>query len=212
MAYVKFIDEKTIEYPPINKDGIINYNLDIDRLISDGYKVLVPVERPETTRKYEIRYENVSTVNEIIYYLETEEEWQARLLAEAKENKRQENSTKRNAIDRIKCSFSEELEGYLLRFTPVGDIMTVVMGLALPAMISGQSIPACVMRYYDDQNQPHLTPEIAANYVSTFYQSLVQNISKIDAYSTIIEQQINNAETLEEVNEIEINYNNIEGV
>lgn len=44
--YVKFISESKIEYPPINKDGIINYNQDIHRLKMDGYKVLEEVSKP----------------------------------------------------------------------------------------------------------------------------------------------------------------------
>lgn len=210
MDYVKYIDEKTIEYPPINKDGIINYNLDINKLIEDGYRQLIPVDRPETTRMYEIRYEYDITVNEYIYYLETEEEWQERLFQEAKQNKLLENATKRNALDRIKCNFSATKTGYLLRMTPVGDLLTIVMGIALPAIIAQQPIPAGTLRYYDEEGVSHPTPKINANYVSTFYQSIVQSVSAIDAYSTDIEHQINQATTIEELEEITIDYNSLD--
>ena len=210
MEYVKFIDEKTIEYPPVNKDGIINYNLDIDKLIEDGYRQLVPVDRPETTRMYEVRYKYDITVNEYIYYLETEEEWQERLFQEAKQNKLLENTTKRSALDRIKCSFSATKTGYLLRMTPVGDLLTIVMGIALPAIMAQQSIPAGTLRYYDEEGVSHPTPKINANYVSTFYQSIVQSVSAIDAYSTDIEHQINQATTIEELEEITIDYNSLD--
>lgn len=210
MDYVKYIDEKTIEYPPINKDGIINYNLDINQLTIDGYKQLVPVEKPKTTRKYEIHYINKENIHEYIYYLETEEEWQERLFQEAKQNKFLENVTKRNALDRIKCNFSATKTGYLLRMTPVGDLLTIVMGIALPAIMAQQPIPAGTLRYYDEEGVSHPTPKINANYVSTFYQSIVQSVSAIDSYSTDIEHQINEATTIEELEEIIIDYNSLD--
>ena len=47
MKYVKFISETQIEYPPVNKGSIANYNLDIDLLIQDGYKPLQEAQKPE---------------------------------------------------------------------------------------------------------------------------------------------------------------------
>lgn len=45
MEYVKYIDETNIEYPPSNivkgNTTIINYDLNIDLLIADGYKQLI---------------------------------------------------------------------------------------------------------------------------------------------------------------------------
>ena len=47
MKYVKFISETQIEYPPINKGNVINYNLDVTRLLADGYKPLEEAEKPQ---------------------------------------------------------------------------------------------------------------------------------------------------------------------
>ena len=64
--YVKFIDEETIEYPPINKGGVSNYNLDIERLINDGYKRFVEAEKPVGI-DYKITYrEESSEVVEVV--------------------------------------------------------------------------------------------------------------------------------------------------
>ena len=76
--YVKFISDTKIEYAPINKDGIINYNLDVDRMKQDGYKEFVKIERPDTDRFYEVKYTNGEKISEQIVYLETEEECQIR--------------------------------------------------------------------------------------------------------------------------------------
>ena len=73
--YVKYISETQIEYPPKNKDNIINYNLDTDLLIQDGYKEFIPVVIPETNRRYHINYvENDDNVAEVIVYDETQED------------------------------------------------------------------------------------------------------------------------------------------
>ena len=75
MRYVKIIDKYTIEDAPKNKDGIINYNFDTERLLLDGYKPLVISEYPEYSRLYKNCYsEDESNIYENIEYLETQEE------------------------------------------------------------------------------------------------------------------------------------------
>lgn len=115
MIYAKFISETQIDYPPMNKDGILNYNLDYERLENDGYKIVTYVERPITDRKYEIRYKNNETIDEFIYWLETEEEYAARKLADAKAKKEEENNIKRtnflnNPIEYKNVLFDSDME------------------------------------------------------------------------------------------------------
>lgn len=79
--YVKLIDGK-IEEAPVNKDGICNYNLDIDRMIADGYKLFIPATPPSETeiRMYHYEYvENEDNITEVVVYDETEEEAQERI-------------------------------------------------------------------------------------------------------------------------------------
>ena len=40
--YAKLISETQVEFPPKNKGSIINYNLDYEQLIADGYKEFIP--------------------------------------------------------------------------------------------------------------------------------------------------------------------------
>ena len=61
--YIKLIDG-IIQEAPKNKDNIINYNLDIEQMILDGYKLFVPAEIPQTNRIYHIEY--IETKDEII--------------------------------------------------------------------------------------------------------------------------------------------------
>lgn len=206
MAYVKFISEREISYPPQNKDGIINYNLDVDRLIADGYKVLTTVERPETDRKYEVLYQDNDTIDEVINWLETEQEYAERKLAERKAERLEENEIKRGSIKAVKAYFSASETGYLLMSTPIGDIKMAVMGVAFPAIMKQESIPEGIFRYYDLEENVYPSPEIAADFVPTFYERLLREFVGIDQHSTEIVNEINEATTIEEVNAIEISY------
>ena len=74
MKYVKLIDNR-IEYVPKNKGSILNYDLDIEQMLGDGYKPFVEVERPQTNRFYHIEYSETDTeISEVIVYDETQEE------------------------------------------------------------------------------------------------------------------------------------------
>lgn len=44
--YAKFINEDIIEKAPTNKDGIFNYNLNIELMMRDGYKEVIELEKP----------------------------------------------------------------------------------------------------------------------------------------------------------------------
>lgn len=57
MKYVKFISETHIEYPPVNKGSIANYDIAIDLLIQDGYKPLQEAPRPEDN-DYTLTYQD----------------------------------------------------------------------------------------------------------------------------------------------------------
>ena len=80
-VYVKLIDGQPVE-PPMNLDNHINYNLDIDQLIADGYKILVPAEVPgeEEIRMYHFEYtEDETYVYEEVVFDETIPEAEARI-------------------------------------------------------------------------------------------------------------------------------------
>lgn len=77
--YVKLIDGE-LEYPPVNKGSIANYNLDSDLLIKDGYKELIETEIPQNGRLYEITYtEDDKYIYSNISYLESEDEFNKRI-------------------------------------------------------------------------------------------------------------------------------------
>ena len=68
-----------IEYAPKNKGSILNYDLDIDHLIEDGYKPLILAEMPTNDRMFDLIYEESSeNITQVINYLESEEEYNQR--------------------------------------------------------------------------------------------------------------------------------------
>ena len=78
MRYAKLVDN-ILEFAPKNKGSIINYDLDVELMTADGYKEFVPVEIPQTNRRYHTTYnETENTITETIVYDETQEEADAR--------------------------------------------------------------------------------------------------------------------------------------
>ena len=95
--YAKIIEGR-LEFAPKNKGSIINYDLDTERLIQDGYKPYVPAEIPTTNRRYHFDYTETSeSITEILVYDETQAEADARDLENAKRAKISENDTVRDA-------------------------------------------------------------------------------------------------------------------
>lgn len=113
--YVKLINNE-LKIAPINKGNIINYNLDTELLIQDGYKEFIEIPKPETIRLYHIEYiENETTIAENIVYDETQEEAEQRIAQ--KEAERIGNLTM-TALDFItflrQCGLTlEQIRAYL---------------------------------------------------------------------------------------------------
>ena len=77
--YVRLKNEYELEYPPKNKGTVINYNLNEELLLNDGYKPLLTIEKPNNDRLYEIKHEeSENNIQEVINYLESEEEYENR--------------------------------------------------------------------------------------------------------------------------------------
>ena len=200
--YAKLIDN-TIQEAPKNKDGICNYNLDVERLIQDGYKVLIPVVSPEhINRLFHIEYvENSDNIFETIVYDETQEEADARELKQAKDNKKQEALDKayayeengtveyKNCIFETSLSNRQNLKDTEEALTELGEQTT----------------------YWNDKNDKiiELTIEdikyIRLNLILARVQILW--INQYPYYKNLIDE----ATTVDEVEDIEINYDSNDG-
>lgn len=94
--YVILIDGVPQE-PPVNKDNIINYNLNVEQLLIDGYKPLIEAEIPsvEEIRMYHFEYSETSTnVVEEVVFDETIQEAEERIARLEKEGKTAEINEK----------------------------------------------------------------------------------------------------------------------
>ena len=90
--YAKLI-EGNIEFAPKNKGSIINYDLDVEQMIADGYKLFIPAEPPlpSEIRMYHYEYvENTDNITEVVVYDETQEEAEARVKRVREESFEQE--------------------------------------------------------------------------------------------------------------------------
>lgn len=73
MKYAKLIDN-SIKYPPKNKDGVCNYNLDVERLKADGYKEFIEAEKLPGYQYKVSHTENATQIIEIAEVIKTPEE------------------------------------------------------------------------------------------------------------------------------------------
>lgn len=85
MKYAKFITNTKIEFPSKNKGSILNYDLNIEQLLIDGYKQFIEIERPVTNRLYHIEYVETDVIAETIVYDETQQEADEREIREKRE-------------------------------------------------------------------------------------------------------------------------------
>ena len=75
MKYAKLVNNN-LEFAPQNKGSIINYNLDVNLMLADGYKPFTDAEEPDTERMYHVDYtETEESITKVIVFDETEEEF-----------------------------------------------------------------------------------------------------------------------------------------
>ena len=146
--YAKLIDNK-VEFAPKNKGSILNYDLDIEQMLADGYKLFVEVERPETNRLYHIGYEETADeILEVIVYDETQEEADAREAQQERERIARLSCTKRDFVlllqeqgityPQLKTLIAQNEQAQmewdlcerLYRFNPLLDVMGAQLGVS----------------------------------------------------------------------------------
>lgn len=191
--YVKLVDGLPQE-PPVNKDNIINYNLDIEQLILDGYKILIPAEIPPETeiRQYHLEYiENEDNITETVIFDETQEEAEERLLKQAKESKTFVNEQVRDKA---------LIRGVIYKSVLFDSDTDQKINLMYT---SSQMDETDTILWFGMDNVPlECTKEDLIN--------IGNLIAQLHTYcwtlNASIKEQINNAETVEEVENIIIDY------
>lgn len=81
--YAKLDENGNLSLAPKNNNGVINFNLNKKLLKAYGYKELIEADKPTNGRKYQITYsQSNDSIEEIIDFLETEEEYEKRKINE----------------------------------------------------------------------------------------------------------------------------------
>ena len=190
--FAKLINETSIEFPPKNKGNIINYNLNEEFLIQDGYKEFVPAEK-EVNKSYKRIIEIATEIPQ-----PTPDEQ----LAQAKEAKKQEASNK--ATEYIQSG--EALYEYTLgKHIEATDGNIGKFAAYAVAYIKGQLAPLDTVIWNTKEDE---TVELTQEQVSDILNGLglVQANVWTVKYPAYL-QQIEQASTIEELEAIEIDYN-----
>lgn len=130
--YAKLV-EGVVEFAPKNKGSIINYDLDVDLMIADGYKIFVEAEAPSPTeiRMYHYEYtEGVDNITEIVVYDETQEEAEARIARVERERKDALTLTPADverALYKVKGWDFEDLKAFIHEQLPYVDIKAIAI-------------------------------------------------------------------------------------
>jgi len=197
-VYVKYISETQIEYPPKNKGNIINYNLDVEAMIADGYKEFVSAIKEEG-KAYAITYtQNETQVIEIATEIIPDP---AEVLREAKERKYNEAVAKANNYIQSGNALYEFETGKHIEATDgnIGKFTAYAL-----AYVTGQLQPTdtVVWNTKEDETVELTQEQVQAILIGLGQVQAVVWTVKYPAYITAI----NEATTVEEVEAIEINY------
>lgn len=198
--FVKLISKTEIEKAPQNKGAIINYYADEALMRKDGYKPLIGVVRPNLDRKYHIEYvEETKEIKEIIVYDETEEEYTARKIEEAKQLKYLDNTQTANfylkKLFEIEVGTPKKLGHFLYDDKTERNLNSAYINL-----LSGL---AASKNWIDEQGVKIVLELQDISYILNAFNEHANNIWGIWGK---IKTQIDEAKTLEEVQNIEVNY------
>ena len=119
-----------------------------------------------------------------------------------KNKKINENATKRNV------EFISTPLGRLKTTTPIGDLKTAIV-LYDKLVEVNNGLPEGYVRLYDKDGNIILSPYISKEEYNNIVATIAIEYNKIDMYSTYISNKINNCTSIDELNNIIIDYDNI---
>jgi len=124
MKYAKLNKDGGIEFAPVNKGSIINYNLNIEEMTKDGYKPFIKAET-ENGKAYTFRYEETKTaVKEIAEEVKPDPEAEARARREYLDNLTMTSADVERAIYKaLKMDF-DDVKALLQKFPEI-DIKAI---------------------------------------------------------------------------------------
>jgi hypothetical protein len=158
------------------------------------------IAETETDGVVKYSYDEVLLPSEYKYDIADVEEYLAKLLQEFKAQKQAESDTKNKTVEFIKTSY-----GKLKTTTPVGELTTVMNSLAIIVQMSG-NLQADMVRFYLEDGSIVGNQELNQQQFAMLFSEVITAYKAIDNKSTMYKKAIQEAETLEELENIEINY------
>lgn len=131
------------------------------------------------------------------------EEYKSKKLEEERNKKLLENKQALEQKESIATSL-----GQVKINTPIGKIDVVVTSMLNLVQITQQSLPAGFLRTYVDGVETP-SPEMSVQQVGAFYLEVAQKIKALDTAYKQYESAINAAQSLDELEAIEIDYSTI---
>lgn len=188
-TYAKFINETNIEFPPKNKGNIINYDLNVEELTKDGYKEFIEAQK-DPSKNYTITYIVIDNqIQEVATEIIPDP---AELLKEAKEQKILENDNVRD------IALNQGVTYQNILFDSDTD-----QKVNLLAMVSSMSESERII-WFGKDNQPLDCSKQDLINIGTL---ITQLHSFCWGKNYAIKSAIAEAQTIEEVQAIEIDYN-----
>lgn len=191
-TYVKFISKTEIEIAPPFKDGIINYDKDVERLTADGYKPLAEIDKPIPEDSHIEYKEYKNRVQEILVEPTPEER-----LEVAKEKKQRENEDLCTGI-RANSTFELDLQGKYCIFDTSAQTQADLQAAAMVTM-TGQVYPNWVTNNWVKLDLTHED-------VLLIYQEFFARVSPLYSKELEYTEQIKACKTVEEVEAIDLDY------
>ena len=191
--FAKLISEHEVEFPPINKDGISNYNLAEDLLIADGYKEYIPYGPYPEDGWYSIYYvDDGSAIRELLELPSYEERlWKAK-------------DTKKKEIDE-KCELERENKGFYImlhgqkcEFDTNYRTQSDLQAAALVTS-TGATYPNWV-------TNNRVVLELTAEDIHAIFEKFFSYVSPLYSLQMGYLNQLDAATTIEEVEAIEVDY------
>ena len=191
--FAKYISQTEIEFPPVNKGSISNYNIAEDLLIADGYKEYIPYGPYPEDGLYTITYLELDDRIEEIVTPPTPEE----RLALAKEEKRKEINEKCDYA-RENRSFYIELHGQKCEFDTNHTTQSDLQAAALVTS-TGATYPNWVTNNW-------VVLELTAADIQAIFEKFFSYVSPLYSKQMAYTVALEEATTIEEVKAIEVDY------
>lgn len=191
--YAKFISETEVEFPPVNKGSISNYNIAEDLLIADGYKEYVAYGPYPEDGLYTISYEERENIIVEVVTTPTEEE----RLCRAKEIKKKE-------IDE-KCEYARENKHFFIELhgekCEFDTNHTTQADLQAAALVTsrGGTYPNWVTDNW-------VVLELTAEDIQSIFEKFFSYVSPLYSKQLEYTKQLREATTVAEVEAIEVDY------